>query len=84
MLIILSYWKNLAFKISLQRYLHIALILMLTLAWVTELNLANNLSRTLNSNIIIISSLFQVLLTTGAYLSLKKQQVKDKKQRYFL
>lgn len=27
MLITLSYWKNLAFKISLQRYLHITLIL---------------------------------------------------------
>lgn len=84
MLTILSGWKNLAFKISLQRYLHVALILMLALAWVVELNFTDSLSSTMNSKVIIYSLLFQVLLVVGAYISLKKQQSRDRKQRFFL
>lgn len=84
MLTIFSNWKNLAFKVSLQRYLYVALILMLALAWLAELNFAKNLSNTLNSELIIGSLVFQLLLVVGAYLSLKKQQTRDKKQQYFL
>jgi len=84
MLITLSSWKNLAFKVSLQRYLHLALVLMLALAWIVELKLTDNLPNLLSSKIIIFSLLFQLLLVVGAYISLKKQQIRDKKQRYFL
>ncbi|BDF93975.1 hypothetical protein KAN5_08130 [Pseudoalteromonas sp. KAN5] len=73
-LLIFSQWKHLQFKITLQRYLHSSLILMLAIGWFIEVGLAQHHDNKVNLIITLCALASQLALVIFAFIRVNKQQ----------
>lgn len=79
-----SFFKHLKFKVNLQKFLHGALVLMLTLAWLIELNLTNSAQNRLDLVITLAALAIQMAVVLLAFISLNKQQKLHNRAKNFL
>jgi branched-subunit amino acid ABC-type transport system permease component len=73
-LLIFSQWKHIQFKITLQRYLHGSLILMLAIAWFIEVGLVQRTDNRVDLMLTLCALGTQMALVAFAFVRINKQQ----------
>lgn len=73
-LLIFSQWKHIQFKITLQRYLHGSLILMLAIAWFIEIGLVQGTDSRVDLMLTLCALGAQMALVLFAFVRVNKQQ----------
>ena len=83
-LLIFSQWKHLQFKITLQRYLHGSLVLMLAIAWFIELSLVQRADNRMDLMLTLCALATQMVLVVAAFVLVNKQQKMHQRAKNFL
>lgn len=73
-LLIFSQWKHIQFKITLQRYFHGSLILMLAIAWFIEVGLVQRTDNRVDLMLTLCALGTQMALVAFAFVRINKQQ----------
>ncbi|WP_404339523.1 hypothetical protein [Pseudoalteromonas mariniglutinosa] len=73
-LLIFSQWKHIQFKITLQRYFHGSLILMLAIAWFIEVGLVQRTDNRVDLLLTLCALGTQMALVAFAFVRINKQQ----------
>lgn len=82
--VIFSQWKHLKFKITLQRYLHCSLVLMLCIAWFIELIMVQRSDNRLDLILTLCALATQMILVVAAFIHVSKQQKRQHRAKNFL